>query len=244
MEIEEIIGLIALFMFERNMIEITEKMSRRNDSIWAQISYFVFGFFDYVNGFFLYSRWKRNSQGFRDEVLSRLHALRDANSMNVDDLLQGSMLVLLVPFEKWIELQSSKYCKKYDDGRERFNSNFCYFLNTRVKSDFQFKCWLSCIHNWKSGTVGKNFWSGTYKCAGALCSIKYKAFIKVDPNLSRGDVPITFAWRGKIDHAVMVRPKRCCGSERVEIGRDILAFGTSQVQSRHIIKNHQEGFES
>ena len=168
METNEIIHLLALFMFGRNIIEISEIITRREDSIWAQISIFVFGVFDYVNAVFLYSRWKRNSQGFKDKVLSQLKELKYSRSMSVDDLLQGSTLVLLVPFEKWIELKSSKYSTKYTDGRERFNSNFCYFLNTSLKTDFQFKCWLSCVYNWKSGLSGKNFWTGTYRCTGAL----------------------------------------------------------------------------
>ena len=244
MDANEIIQLLALFMFEQRLIEISEKLSRRDDSLWAKISVFVFGVFDYVRAALVYYRWKRNSNGFKDKVLGRLKNLKDNSSMDIDCPLFVSTIVLNVPFDKWIELQSANYLTTYDDGRERFNSNFSYFLNTALKKDFQFKCWLSCVYNWKSASSGKNYWTGTFKCIGVLCSIKYKAFIKRDPKGSQGVVPITFVWRGNVDHSDMARPKRCCGAEREAIGTELLAFGLPQVQANHIIENAKQGDQS
>ncbi len=118
-------------------------------------------------------------------------------------------------------------------GRRRLLIEFHVALSKKLQ-DLGLKCWLTNRKrfNWFKSN---NLWSAKYDCYVKTCKNTFDAFIR----RRHGESVFVVVQSIQVSsHTFFVKKIQCCrGSDRRNLGKELLAYGNSQVKVKNIIYN-------
>lgn len=145
--------------------------------------------------------------------------------------------------DEWNKL-ISRFQRTTVGNRRRFIQEFDHELNSRLRKQVGFNCWLKCNHNWFRQTTSirdhKPHWRGSYSCAYKKCPLRFDCFVQ-RVECEDSIVEMQIEWSGQSEHSEHRVHRQCRGESREAMSLKALAKGASRTQAQNILHNRQKG---
>jgi hypothetical protein len=249
-DINELVEITIEIMILNSLKSLDNIPISRNDqnNIWNIIALRFFNEkLNLKNALKLKSWWKRNTNSFREKVLIKkgqkelFQFLPEQKFLGIIKMNKVSNLIVQITIAEWMSLQ--KYIGYYK--RKKFNSKFDQFLNKKLEN-YKINCYLKSKYNWFSQNPKKILWSGVFVCIETDCQNIYNAKIKnkkivvnqIESINNEHFCTIELNFEEKTTHTEKVtKTQRCSGTERMDLGQELVNKGVLNVLCNNIIEN-------
>ena len=223
-------------------------LSPRNEfSLWGQVCLDIFGKFSFTNALLIQTWWKRNKNGYQDNVITNINDsddsklpnyLSDDDSVNVSNK-EADFNKKLVFNKEETELIKKHVSNKGANGRKYFLKQFDKILNAKIKK--YVPCKLKCNSNWFKKISGRKktlpCWRGKYSCLFERCTVLFNALSYMNLQACES-YEVVISWNTKPTHLEIIEKQRCDGDLRKTLRVELMANGIENTRNDIINKSN------
>ena len=234
------------------------KLTRKGNDIWHQIGLEYKNENSYKNVLNIFTRWKRNTKNYREDVLILLNREKEnseyeekMNLSNEDEILLNQTdptlkktIIVEISENEWKSINQFVSNGK----RKKLNQSFSNFLSDKLQQN-GLKCWLKSKYNWlsQSKCLTKPFAYGIYICVDENCKNKFQVHfdclgkilnVNHQSGMEKNIKRIFVSYEEKTIHFKKVmKTAFCSGIEREEESKKIMSLGLSNTLTHNILEN-------
>lgn len=225
---KQLINITSKYMLGKKIGDLTGG-PRSSGNHFENIVLMYFGHKCQESQFVLYTKWKENRNGFRDNVKSIIN-YKNKTQVNSENIQNFTIRFTL---SEWISIL------QYKSGISRSKLLFGALKHFKEKlTEKNINCDLRFISNYFSTSQDetKPFWSGRFKCSGCENDIKTKIKNRENPD----GVFVDVSWNGKKCFAESVQRKkaRITGEQREKLKYEISSKGITNFRTEALVSGN------